>query len=544
MPDVRHRLPAALLCVNLLVCACAAQSAPTPPSPDSPPPPGPAPETVPLPTAVATPVEDTPRAAPTRRAADPPREADPAGTDVPESDCRLLPASGDGIRTVALSDTVDASHAPIPTNASERLLFRQLYETLVRVDCEGHLRPGLAATWRLDRTGRTWLVTLDEQARFTDGTPVTTADVVSSWGEPGRDRVLGPEARGLVESVVPLSARVIGITLRTTVSTSPRALADVVLAIARREPGVSWPLGTTAFRVTAQRRRSSRQAGLVTIGLSAGSSAAVRAGPANTVRFRVAPGMDIRNQLDEGVDLLVSRDPSVLAYASTLPDFISVPLPWQRTYVLLSPARSPLRQGAPARSALSPAMRQTLAADAVRGEARGAEGPFWWRSTTGCAAVSPVERARSSTNPDGGVGPRVLFRVSDPVAGDLAERLVGLAAFDDANTTDLLETLFPLGAGRLLSAGLDDALFDAELATGRDRGYVVGLERRPLDPCRHRRALVAEAAWLARAGEMLGDAIVPLVDTRRRAVVRRGRAGLTVDGDGVVVLAGVRRARR
>ena len=49
---------------------------------------------------------------------------------------------------------------------------------------------------------------------------------------------------GLVESVVPLSARVIGITLRTTVSTSPRALADVALAIARREPGASWPLGT------------------------------------------------------------------------------------------------------------------------------------------------------------------------------------------------------------------------------------------------------------------------------------------------------------
>ena len=52
--------------------------------------------------------------------------------------------------------------------------------------------------------------------------------------------------------------------------------------------------------MTAQRRRSSRQAGLVTIGLSVGSSAAVRAGPATTVRFRVAPGMDVRDQLDEG----------------------------------------------------------------------------------------------------------------------------------------------------------------------------------------------------------------------------------------------------
>ena len=374
---------------------------------------------------------------------------------------------------------------------------------------------------------------------------MTTADVLSSWGEPGQDGVLRRDARGFVESVVAVSARVIGITLRTQSTTSPRALADAALAIARHQPGLSWPLGTTAFRVIARRPGLSRGAGLVTIALWAGSPAAAgRAAPAETIRFLVAPAMDPRDRLDEQVDLLVSSDPSVLAYASTLPDFMSVPLPWLRTHVLLSPVRGPLYQSVPARSALAPATRQALAADAVRGEARGAEGPFWWETSAGCSAVSPVRRTQSAANREEDVGARVVFRVSDPVAGDLAERLVGLAAFDDPNTAGLLETLFPAGATGLLSAGLDDAAFDAALATGLDRGYLVGVARRSFDPCRELRALSVRAGWLALRGGTPRTAVVPLVDTRARAIVRRGRAGLTVDWDGVLVLAGVRGTRR
>ena len=82
------------------------------------------------------------------------------------------------------------------------------------------------------------------------------------------------------------------------------------------------------------------------------------------------------------------------------------------------------------------------------------------------------------------------------------------------------------------------------LASGRDRGYLVGFDRRPVDPCQQLRALVARAGWLGRTDETPGKAVVPLVDTRTRAVVQRGRAGLTVDWDGVLVLAGVRGARR
>jgi hypothetical protein len=77
---------------------------------------------------------------------------------------------------------------------------------------------------------------------------------------------------------------------------------------------------------------------------------------------------DARDLLDHGVDLLLTRDPAALGYAATLPQFEILALAWQRTYVLLMPGRS----GAVA--SLSDDARQALAGDAVRGEARGAEG--------------------------------------------------------------------------------------------------------------------------------------------------------------------------
>ena len=80
--------------------------------------------------------------------------------------------------TVALTDSVDPVHVPVPRNDAERLVFGQLYETLVRVDCEGHAVPGLAASWSSSDGGRRWTLTLRDQAQFWDGAPVTARDVV------------------------------------------------------------------------------------------------------------------------------------------------------------------------------------------------------------------------------------------------------------------------------------------------------------------------------------------------------------------------------
>ena len=130
----------------------------------------PAPVVVPVPP-VSRPPEPP---APVLTTPDPPA-ATPAATIVPATvdtdECALIAAAGEAITTVGLTDPIDPKHAPRPTNESERLLFRQLYETLVTVDCLGRVRPALAASWRLDADGRTWILALRENARFADGTP-------------------------------------------------------------------------------------------------------------------------------------------------------------------------------------------------------------------------------------------------------------------------------------------------------------------------------------------------------------------------------------
>ena len=442
--------------------ACGPRSAATPPSADPPAPPPastqPAPDPpVPLVASVPSTVGSV-RPGPDAAEPDEPAEIEPPV----EADCALVPAPGAPIRAVALTDRVDPSHAPRPTNDSERLLFRQLYDTLVRIDCEGGLVPGLATRWRLNEADRTWIVTLDEQARFTDGRPVSSADVLSSWGAPGSDGWLQPEMRQLVASVVAVTPRVLGIRLRDDGAETPRSLAEAALAIASRRSGVSWPLGTTGFLVIDHRRGSFPEAGVIT--MTQESAVAVGgAGVEMTGRFRflIAPGTDPRDRLDERVDLLVSRDPSVLAYAATLPNVTSEPLPWLRTHVLLSPARAQSSRVAPPPSAIPPATRAMLATDAVRGEARGAQGPFWWGSSGGCTRGSAAGRPRSAAASGGTLVWRVVYPASDPVAGELSARLVALAAFDEPQATRLLEDLFPAGATGLVSAGLAEPAFEA-----------------------------------------------------------------------------------
>jgi hypothetical protein len=440
----------------------------------------------PAPTAAGPP--NSPPAAP--EPLSPPPAVTALAPDNDAADCALIADSGERITTVALGETVDPANAPHPTNDSERLLFRQLYETLVRVDCEGRVRPGLAASWRLDMATHTWIVTLRENARFSDGTPVTPADVVSGWAGGGAAD-LRPQASRYVQSIAAIDDRALAITLRSNNVDAPSVLADPELAIARVVPGSPWPLGTRAARA-APDQESPGSGGRSIITLTSDSTW--------SVRFLVSPGRDARDFLDEGVDLLITRQPAALDYAATLPQFLSVPLAWQRTFVLLSP------WGARYVSPLPAEARQTLADEAVRGEARGAEAPFWWQALPNCevAAPQPPNQPAPTTR-------RVVYERGDEAARDLAERLVGLGTFQR-------------------SIGLTgDALALAQ-ARGTEAGYILSFDRRPPDPCEGLRAVVDRIKWLG------ADTIVPLVDTRLRAIERRGRSGVTAEWDGGLVI--------
>jgi hypothetical protein len=428
---------------------------------------------------------------------------------ITDPDCLVIDEPGELVSTVALSERIDRSNAPAPSNDSERLLFRQLYETLIRVDCGGQARPGLAARWRLDADGRTWILTLREHAQFSDGTAVTPRDVRASWTDGPGDELRSTVSH-LIESIVPLDERSMAITLRSPRVDVPLALAHANLAVAKHTADGHWPLGT---------RVDSAAAESVAPGGGPDSAIVVKRYAHPPIRFLVPSG-DPRDLLDSSIDLMITRDPAALDYAATLPDFASVPLEWHRTHLLLAPGRTR------ASPALSAAARQMLADDAVRGEARGASGPFWWQEGPDCVL------APARTRPAFGSMSRIVYDAGDAVARDLAERLVGLARDSGPSSAAILDALLPDRPRHTFAraVGLSGGLLAEALHRGGDAGYIVSVDRRPLDPCRDMQVLMAAASWLQ------PETIVPLTEIRLRAIVRRGRSGITADWDGGLLL--------
>jgi hypothetical protein len=412
----------------------------------------------------------------------------------------VLSGSSDRPDTVraALDEPITPDHAPAATNDSERLVFRQLYETLVRVDCTGAVRGGLASRWQAAEGGTRWTFELRPDARFWDGTPVDATALSASW----RGDTTLP-----LENVHATAARTVVVTLE-----APRAVesfADPAWGVVKRIPESPWPIGTGAVWLGDWTR--------------AGADSMLRALPAPTapdgtpvIELRTVVGIDPRDLLDGGASLLLTRDPTVQRYAAERADWRVVPLPWDRVYVLLSPARVSARITAQ----LDQADRLALARDAVRSEARGAAASAWWadRSCEPLPARVPAAPA----------GARVAFPRGDAVARDLAERLVARA---DDELTVLLGEVPP----SVRTTGLDDAALRAALAGGGELAFVLPLPGAPADGCRAIAGLLARAPWLSAGDGSLADAVVPLVETRSNLLLR-APAEVRVDRDGGVHL--------
>jgi hypothetical protein len=213
------------------------------------------------------------------------------------------------------------------------------------------------------------------------------------------------------------------------------------------------------------------------------------------IEFRIEPNTDPRDALDRGADLLVTRDPALADYAQTRAGFTTFALPWTRTYLLIGTGG---REGEGWNAMNTAAVRESLARDAVRGDARAAAPPFWWNDIAECALDSPATQHSPSS--------RIVYQRGDEVARGLVERIVALAG-----TT----------AG-LRAVALNHAEFDSALKDGSERAYVVAVPREALAPCREI------------VGWPRGASVVPLIDTRAHAIVRNGAPPLTVDWDGTV----------
>ncbi|HEU4525915.1 MAG TPA: hypothetical protein VFR62_12890 [Gemmatimonadales bacterium] len=203
---------------------------------------------------------------------------------------------------------------------------------------------------------------------------------------------------------------------------------------------------------------------------------------------------DARDALDAGADVMTTEDAELLEYARARDDLVVHPLPWSRIYVLAIPPGQRLEELIPPDSA---SLRTDLSAGAVRVEARPAEGPFWWTSAGACREIR--ERATASAS-----APRVgAASTGDPVGRAIAERLVALS-----------------GKSMRIVDGLYAGVPVTAIRSERGTAYVVPVPRSTLAPCRD------IAAWPA------GATVVPLIETRRSAIIRKGVPPLTVDLDG------------
>jgi hypothetical protein len=218
---------------------------------------------------------------------------------------------------------------------------------------------------------------------------------------------------------------------------------------------------------------------------------------------------DLRDALDAGVDVIVTRDPRTLSYAAGLREYTGIPLSWADQYVLVTPdlAKDPL----------------TISHDVlqlehiVRVSARSpvtSERKPWWGHVGHCRLAGPDPRAATATRS------RLVYHTADPVARSVAERLVAVAGADR----------------RLVAVGLMPDQFRSAMRTGSDWGYIVRLPTLPLAPCLVADQVLEYAPWLELSGGT--TALTALIEIRSHAVVRSSRVvgRVELDWQGALVV--------
>jgi peptide/nickel transport system substrate-binding protein len=84
---------------------------------------------------------------------------------------------------LALSSSPSAMDPHFHNFAANLNVSQNIFDTLVRMDAESRLQPGLAASWKLI-DDHTWEFALRPDARFQDGSPLTAEDVIWSLDRP------------------------------------------------------------------------------------------------------------------------------------------------------------------------------------------------------------------------------------------------------------------------------------------------------------------------------------------------------------------------
>ncbi|HJS57638.1 MAG TPA: ABC transporter substrate-binding protein [Vicinamibacteria bacterium] len=179
-----------------------------------------------------------------------------------------------GRLVVALANDVGTIEPTAIETTEELEISANVYEALLATDVRGNVVPNLCEKWEPSDGGRTFLLTLRRDVRFSDGAPVTAADVKASFEtcirQAGREF---PPAYAAIEGAAELRAGKANAALGVVVRGDDRleirlreplaiypALLTAGTGVARSAPGASGAgmrlLGTGPFQLASQDRQS------------------------------------------------------------------------------------------------------------------------------------------------------------------------------------------------------------------------------------------------------------------------------------------------
>jgi hypothetical protein len=387
---------------------------------------------------------------------------------------------------VAVAAPVTAAGAPVPATDAEQLVFAQLYDTLVHVDCTGVVVPALATAWS-DSAGIVWRFMLRVERSFSDGAPIHAAAVMQSWSSSSvRTAFTGLSVTG---------SRELRAELREPVS--PEFFGHPALAVGGRSHS-GWPATSTGWHVAPE-----TDVPALTTEVAAGRS----------LTFRVY-AHDIRAAIDDAADLIVSGDGVLADHAEARGGYTATPLPWTRTYVVATASRGE-------RTLVGDEVATALAR-AVRASVRPAHQPFWWDGAPCGVPGVPFRAAREARD--------IVYLRGDRVAQSLAERIAA-QAWPAASAPPWLRAVLPAGygaAGPPRAVPLDEPALLQALRARLPLAVVAALPRMPDPAC--------ASGSRVPVSELLGNGwqLTPLLDARDMLLHRAGAGRVTADAFGSV----------
>jgi peptide/nickel transport system substrate-binding protein len=113
-------------------------------------------------------------------------------------------ATSGGEVTILIPDAIDGWDPAFAVQLSTWQILKEVSEPLLRISADGSaLAAGLASEWTYDPVAMTVTVTLQDDAAFSDGTPVTSADVVFSADLWKAGPLYGPSYAGILSVEAP-----------------------------------------------------------------------------------------------------------------------------------------------------------------------------------------------------------------------------------------------------------------------------------------------------------------------------------------------------